>query len=165
MHEEIEYENIFSTVTEKNRQYISPGFGKVSRLGVNTSKQVKRQGCFNFKSLLEESKLLCFDADIIHEISTFVEKTNTYQADDGYNDDLVMCMVLFSWLSAMPFFKELVNVNTREQLYNQQIKHIQNTLTPFILKKATDAPEAWVAGGDYWIMDDEYTKRLNNAKY
>lgn len=160
LHEEIEYDNIFSTVTEKNRQYVSPGFGKTTRLGVNTSKQVKRQGCFNFKSLMEEQKLLCFDADIIHEISTFVEKLNTYQADDGYNDDLVMCMVLFSWLSAMPFFKELINVNTRDGLYNQQMKHIQNTLTPFVMKKATDGPTAWVAGGDYWIVDEEYATKI-----
>jgi hypothetical protein len=53
LHEEIEYDNIFSTVTEKNRQYVSPGFGKVTRRGVSTSKQVKRQGCFSFKSLME----------------------------------------------------------------------------------------------------------------
>ena len=60
LHEEIEYDNIFSTVTEKNRQYVTPGFGRAARMGVNTSKQVKRQGCFNFKSLMEESKLLVF---------------------------------------------------------------------------------------------------------
>ena len=165
LHEEIEYDNIFSTVTEKSRQYVSPGFGKSTRLGVNTSKQVKRQGCFNFKSLMEEKKLLVFDADIISEISTFVEKGNTYQADEGYNDDCVMCMVLFGWLSTMPFFKELVDVNTREGLYKQEMQSITQNLTPFVMRKSDEGPPAWVAGGDYWLMDDEYNKRLKESKF
>jgi hypothetical protein len=165
LHEEIEYDNIFSTVTEKSRQYVSPGFGKSTRLGVNTSKQVKRQGCFNFKSLMEEHKLLVFDADIISEISTFVEKGNTYQADEGYNDDCVMCMVLFGWLSTMPFFKELVDVNTREGLYKQEMQSITQNLTPFVMRKSDDGPSAWVAGGDYWLTDDEYDKRLKESKF
>ena len=165
LHEEIEYDNIFSTVTEKSRQYVSPGFGKSTRLGVNTSKQVKRQGCFNFKSLMEEKKLLVFDADIIGEISTFVEKGNTYQADEGYNDDCVMCMVLFGWLSTMPFFKELVDVNTREGLYKQEMQSITQNLTPFVMRKSNEEPQAWVAGGDYWLTDDEYSKRLKESKF
>lgn len=165
LHEEIEYDNIFSTVTEKSRQYVSPGFGKSTRLGVNTSKQVKRQGCFNFKSLMEEKKLLVFDADIIAEISTFVEKGNTYQADEGYNDDCVMCMVLFGWLSTMPFFKELVDVNTREGLYKQEMQSISQNLTPFVMRKSNEEPAGWVAGGDYWLMDDEYSKRLKESKF
>jgi hypothetical protein len=165
LHEEIEYDNIFSTVTEKSRQYVSPGFGKSTRLGVNTSKQVKRQGCFNFKSLMEEKKLLVFDADIIGEISTFVEKGNTYQADEGYNDDCVMCMVLFGWLSTMPFFKELVDVNTREGLYKQEMQSITQNLTPFVMRKSDEEPQAWVAGGDYWLTDDEYSKRLKESKF
>ena len=159
LHEEIEYENLFSTVTEKARQYVSPGFGRSSRLGVNTSKQVKRQGCFNFKSLMEEHKLLCFDAETIHEISTFIEKGQTYQADEGYHDDLVMCMVLFGWLSTMPFFSDLVNVNTRDQLYNKQMKSISQDLTPFIIVKGTDEPKGEVIGGDYWLVNDDWIKK------
>ena len=130
LHEEIEYDNILSTVTDKNRQYVSPGFGKATRLGVNTSKQVKRQGCFTFKSLLEEQKLLIFDEHIIHEISTFTEKGNTYQADEGYHDDLVMCMVLFGWLSSQAFFKDMTDINTREGLYKSQMGDIEHNLTP-----------------------------------
>lgn len=114
---------------------------------------------------MEESKLLVFDADIINEISTFIEKGNTYQADEGYNDDCVMCMVLFGWLSTMPFFKELVNVNTREVIYNQQMQHITQNLTPFVIKKGTDSPDAWVAGGDYWLVSDEYERKLKKSEF
>ena len=165
LHEEIEYENLFTTVTKKGRQYISPGFGTATRFGVTTSKQVKRQGCFNFKSLMEEQKLLLFDANAIHEISTFIEKGTTYQADEGYHDDLVMCMVLFGWLSTMPFFKELINVNTREGLYNKEMATISANITPFIHVKADDGPKPWVAAGDYWIVDEEYSKRIKDFKF
>jgi len=163
LHEEIEYENIFTTVTEKARQYITPGFGRSTRLGVNTSKQVKRQGCFNFKSLMEEKKLLVFDAEIIHEISTFIEKGQGYQADEGYHDDLVMCLILFGWLSTMPFFKELVDVNTREGLYNKEMRTISQDLTPFVITKATDEPKGEVMSGDYWITDESWQERLKET--
>lgn len=165
LHEEIEYENLFTTVTEKARQYVSPGFGRSSRLGVNTSKQVKRQGCFNFKSLMEEKKLLVFDAEIIHEISTFIEKGQGYQADEGYHDDLVMCMVLFGWLSTMPFFKELVDVNTREGLYNKEMQSISQDLTPFVHVKSNDEPKGEVISGDYWITDENYSNKVKELGY
>jgi len=155
LHGEVEYDNILSTVTENQRQYVSPGFGKSTKLGVNTSKQVKRQGCFTFKSLLEEQKLLIFDEHIISEISTFVEKSQSYQADEGYHDDLVMCMVLFGWLSGQSFFKDMVDVNTREGLYGTQIGEIESNLTPFIRYDGGE-PEFEVLGGDVWLLEDEY---------
>ena len=132
LHQEIEYENILSTVNEQQKQYVSPGFGKTTKHGVTTSKQVKRQGCFAFKSLLEEQKMLVFDEHIIHEISTFTEKGSTYQADEGYHDDLVMCLVLFGWLSSQQFFKDMTDINTREGLYKAQMGDIESNLTPFI---------------------------------
>ena len=166
LHQEVEYENILSTVTEQQRQYVSPGFGKTTKLGVNTSKQVKRQGCFTFKSLLEEQKLLVFDEHIIHEISTFIEKGNTYQADEGYHDDLVMCMVLFGWLTSQNFFKDMTDVNVREGLYGQQMGEIESSLTPFIRVDGQE-PEVEVIGDDVWLLEDEYhpsnlQKKLKN---
>ena len=166
LHQEIEYENILSAVQEQNRQFISPGFGKKTKMGVTTSKQVKRQGCFAFKSLMEEQKLLCFDEHIIHEISTFTEKGNTYQADEGYHDDLVMCMVLFGWLTTQAFFKDMTDINTREGLYKQQMGDIESNLTPFIRNDGHE-PEFEVLGNDVWLLEDEYhptnlQKKLKN---
>ena len=166
LHQEVEYENMLSTVTEQARQYVSPGFGKATKHGVTTSKQVKRQGCFTFKSLIEEQKLLVFDEHIIHEISTFTEKGNTYQADEGYHDDLVMCLVLFGWLSSQNFFKDMTDVNTREGLYKQQMGDIESNLTPFI-RVTGNEEEVEVLGGDVWLTHDEYhpvslQKKLKN---
>ena len=155
LHQELEYENIFSTVQEKTKQYVSPGFGKQSTLGVRTSKAVKRQGCLALKSLIEEQKFLIFDADCISELSTFVERHGSFAADEGYHDDLAMCMGLFAWLSTNTFFKDLTNVDIRDNLYNSQMRMIENDLTPFGLVVNGQEPEAEVMDGDYWIWADE----------
>ena len=155
LHQELEYENIFSTVQEKNKQYVSPGFGKQTTLGVRTSKAVKRQGCLSLKSLVEETKFLIWDADCISELSTFVERSGTFASDEGYHDDLAMCMVLFAWLSTQMFFKDLTDVNIREGLYNSQTRMIENDLTPFGFVEDGTEPEDEVIDGDYWMWTDE----------
>jgi hypothetical protein len=85
----------------------------------------------NYKTLLEEQKLLIPDADIISEITTFIETRGSYAADDGYTDDLVMTLVLFAWLTTQPYFKDLNDINLRDLIYRSRIKMIEDELTPF----------------------------------
>ena len=132
LYSELEYENLLFVTRTTGSQVVSGGFGSgKTQLGVVTDKRVKRIGCHNFKSLIEEQKLLIQDADVISEISTFIETKGSYAADDGYNDDLVMGLVLFSWLTTNPYFKDLNNVNLREVMYKQKIEAIEQELTPF----------------------------------
>jgi len=132
LYSELEYENILFVNRGSNGQVISGGFGGgQTQLGVQTDKKVKRIGCSNFKSMVEENKLLIQDADTIAEISTFIERRGSYSADEGYNDDLVMTLVLFSWLTSNPYFKDLNNVNMRQEMYESQIKQIEDEMTPF----------------------------------
>jgi hypothetical protein len=113
-------------------QVISGGFGGGStQYGVMTDKKVKRIGCSNFKTLVEEKKLLIPDADVISEISTFIQVKNSFSADEGYHDDLVMPLVLFSWAVTNSYFKELSDINIRHVIYENQIKAIEDQLTPF----------------------------------
>jgi len=130
---EMEYDNLLFVNRGVDGQVVSGGFGGgKTQLGVNTDKKVKRIGCMNFKSLVEENKLLIQDMDTIAEISTFIENNKgSYEADEGYHDDLVMTLVLFSWLTTNPYFKELNNVNLREIMYENRIKQIEDELTPF----------------------------------
>jgi hypothetical protein len=153
LHSEIEYDNIFTSATEKGKQFLTSGFKKVSKLGIMTSQRVKRQGCLAFKNLIEEQKLLLFDADIIHEISTFIEKGNTFQADEGYHDDLIMTLVLFGWLTTQPFFSDLMDVNVREGLYKSQMQDIESNLVPY-LRVDGQEEETFVASGDLWFTGD-----------
>jgi hypothetical protein len=129
--DELEYDNIIYTTSDsKNGQIITGGFGGVKSPGVKTSKQVKRIGCQVFKTLVENDKLIINDYHTIQEISRFALKGNTYEAEDG-NDDLVMCHVLFSWMSTQPYFRELTNIDLRLKLYTEQQRMLEENMLPF----------------------------------
>jgi hypothetical protein len=153
LYAELEYENILGTVKENNQTYISPGFSKSTTLGVRTTKSVKRTGCFAIKSLLEEKKLNIFDADTIHEFSTFIERNGSYMADEGYHDDLVMTLILFGWLTTNQYFRELTDVNVRERLYKQQMMQIEDELTPFGFVNDGSEETMFVADNIVWSTD------------
>ena len=153
LYADLEYENILSTIKENNQTYISPGFSKTTTLGVRTTKSVKRQGCFAIKSLLEEKKLNIFDAETIHEFSTFIERNGSYVADEGYHDDLVMTLVLFGWLTTNQYFKELTDVNVRERVYKQQMMQIEDELTPFGFVDNGLEENLFVADNTVWSTD------------
>jgi hypothetical protein len=155
LHNELEYGNIvFVNRSTKTGQVVSGGFGGgKTQLGVNTDKRVKRIGCFTFKSLLEEKKLLIFDADVISEISTFIQVRDSYQADEGYHDDLVMPLVLFSWLTTNPYFREMSDVNIREAMYQERIKQIEEEVVPFGFIMSGNEEELIVEDGDVWRQD------------
>ena len=132
LYSEYEYDNIVMVNRSSDGQTISGGFGGgKAQLGVMTDKKVKRIGCSNFKTLVEEKKLLIPDADIISEISTFIQVKNSFAADDGYHDDLVMPLVLFSWAVTNQYFKEMSDINIRHVIYENKIKMIEDELTPF----------------------------------
>lgn len=132
LYNEYEYENVVMVNRSSHGQEISSGFGGgKSQLGVLTDKKVKRVGCSTFKSLVEEKQLLIPDADIISEISTFIQVKNSFAADDGYHDDLVMPLVLFAWATTNPYFKELSDINIRKIIYENRIRAIEDELTPF----------------------------------
>jgi hypothetical protein len=149
---EYEYENVISVSRTTNGQVVNGGFGgSKTQLGVITDKKVKRIGCSNFKSMLEEKKLLINDADTISEISTFIQKRDSFAADEGYHDDLVMPLVLFAWLTTNSYFKELTNTNIRKELYNARIKMIEDEIAPFgFINNGKEDTQFVDSGGQVW---------------
>jgi hypothetical protein len=151
LYNEYEYENIFFVQKSSKGQVISGGFGAGrTQLGVNTDRKVKRIGCFNFKALLEEKKLLIPDADVISEISTFIEHRGSYAADEGYHDDLVMPLVLFGWLTTNPYFKELTDVNLRQLMFQKRIQEIEEEMLPVGFVDDGQQEEVFIESGDVW---------------
>ena len=162
LYNEIEYENMLWVGNDSRYgQYLSSS-GKSANLGVRTTKQIKRIGCATLKSLVEEKKLLVFDSDIISEFSTFVEQRGSFQADEGYHDDLVMTLVLFAWASNDLLFKDMMNTNNRKALYDQKMVQIEEELTPFgFIDNGNDEPDYEVNSGDLWLSD-KYQKNLKD---
>jgi len=135
LYRELEYEHIvFTQIRGRKGQQISSGFGGTSMApGVRTTKQLKRIGCTNLKTLIESDKLVITDIGIINELYTFVEEGESYEAEMGSHDDLVMCCVIFAWLTMQPYFKDWTNTNVRERLYQDNIKLLEEDLVPFAI--------------------------------
>jgi len=130
---ELEYDNMMM-VTQRGRsgQVLGGGFsGRGNQLGLRMTKGTKKIGTSNLKSLIEGDKLLVSDFDIISELSTFISKGKSFEAETGATDDLVMCLVIFSWLANQRYFKELTNVDVRGQMFTEQQNAIEADMAPF----------------------------------
>ena len=141
---ELEYDNMMM-VTQRGRsgQVLGGGFsGRGNQLGLRMTKGTKKIGTSNLKSLIEGDKLIINDFDIIAELSTFISKGKSFEAEAGATDDLVMCLVIFSWLANQRYFKELTDVDVRGQMFTDQQKSIEADMAPFgFIDNGLDDPE------------------------
>lgn len=133
LHNDLELENVLmSSARGRAGQVLSSGFGSSGQyFGVRTTKQVKRVGCLNLKTVIESDQLFINDYKILEELTSFVQKNESYAAEDGKHDDLVMCLVLYGWLVEQDYFKELSNNDIRKTIQKQHAAGIEDDLTPF----------------------------------
>ena len=130
---DLEYDNlIMAAMRGRAGQVMGGGFsGGKAQLGVRTTKAVKAIGCSNLKQLVESDKIIIEDFDIINELSTYIVHGSSFQAEEGCNDDLVMCCVLFAWATDQTYFKELTDSDIRHQMYKDQQNQIEQDMAPF----------------------------------
>ena len=130
---DLEYDNlIMASMRGRAGQVIGAGFsGGRAQLGVRTTKAVKKIGCSNLKQLVEDNKLILEDYDCINELSTFIVKGQSFEADDGCNDDLVACLFIFAWLTDQTYFKELTDNDIRRVMMNEQQDMLEQDMAPF----------------------------------
>lgn len=133
LHYDFGYEHILYTENAgRSGKRITSGFGggQIDK-GIRTTKVVKSVGCSILKLLVEQNQLIVNDFNTINELSTFSKRNNSYEAEPGKNDDLVMCMVLFAWLSEQQYFKDYTNINTLASLRDKTEEEIEQDLSPF----------------------------------
>ena len=152
---DMEYDNlIMASMRGRAGQVLGGGFsGGKAQLGVRTTKSVKKIGCSNLKQLIEDNKLIVEDYDCINELSTFIVKGSSFEADDGCTDDLVACMFIFAWTTDQQYFKELTDHNIRQQMYKEQQNQLEQDMAPFGF--VVNGLEEENTGG----MTDEYGTR------
>ena len=164
---DLEYNNLLMTsMRGRAGQVVGQGFsGKKTQLGVKMSKTVKKVGALNLKTLIEENKLLFCDYDIISELTTFIQKSNSFEAEEGCNDDLAMCLVIYAWLVAQDYFKELTDQDVRKRLYEEQRNQIEQDMAPFGFMSDGLSDGSFVdVDGDRWFVD-EYGDRSYMWEY
>ena len=150
---DLEYQNLLMcSMRGRAGQIVGQGFsGKKTQLGVKMSKTVKKVGSLNLKTLIEEDKLIFNDYEIISELTTFISKHNSFEAEEGCNDDLAMCLVIYAWLVQMDYFKELTDQDVRKRLYEEQKNQIEQDMAPFGFLNDGLGEDSFVdAQGDRW---------------
>ena len=116
---DLEYENVFVE-----------SMIKANAIGVTMTSKVKRIGCSNLRDIMSQKKLIIKDEETIREMSTFVAKGRSYQADHNSHDDLMMNLVMFGWFTSTPFFAESTDINMKNLLYKQKVQQLEDEVIP-----------------------------------
>ena len=154
---DLEYDNLLMCAMRgRAGQVVGQGFsGSKTQLGVKMSTTVKKTGCSNMKTLIETDKLVFQDYDIISELTTFIQKGQAWEAEEGCNDDLAMCIVIFSWLATSDYFRELHDNDVRARLYQEQKEQIEADMAPFGFIDDGMNEETFIdKDGDVWHTDE-----------
>lgn len=156
LHQDLEYENVVKIETgNKKAQSMGTGFGRGIQLGIKMSPQVKRIGCSNLKTLIENDKLIINDFDTISQLTTFVSSLNSFKAEEGSNDDIVMTLVMFAWMTTQQYFKEIVNHDLRRQMQLEMLNQSDEEVPSFGLFDDGLDKNYVIEGGDVWLSKEE----------
>tara|TARA_B100000073_G_scaffold337696_1_gene333920 strand:- start:584 stop:2278 length:1695 start_codon:yes stop_codon:yes gene_type:complete len=165
---DMEYENLLMTsMRGRAGQVLGHGFsGGKTQLGLKMAKAPKKLGCSNMKQMIESDKVLIKDFQVINELTTFIEKRQSFEAEEGCHDDLVMCLVIYAWAVAQDYFKEMTDQSIREELYEKDKSQLEEDMSPFGFINDGLSEGVEVKDGDVWFEQqyqlDEYGMPLSN---
>ena len=169
---DMEYENLLMTsMRGRAGQVLGHGFsGGKTQLGLKMAKAPKKIGTSNLKQLVESDKVLINDFHIINELTTFIERRNSFEAEDGCHDDLVMCMVIYAWAVAQDYFKEMTDQSVRQELYEKDKDSLEEDMAPFGFIDDGLSDGQFVEDGNIWTkvtneVYDEYGTSMGNWEW
>ena len=134
---EYEYDNLISEKTSNERY----------ALGVRTTKSTKRIGCSILSDLISNNKLIIQDENTVFELSNFIAKGSSYEAEKGTNDDIVMTLVMLAWYTTIENFEYLSSINI-DDLYREKYTEVDDIIAPIM---TTEEPAGYYEAGDYWV--------------
>lgn len=175
LHQDMEYDNLLMcSMRGRAGQLLGQGFSTKCQLGLKMTATTKKTGCSNLKAIVESDRLLINDYEIISELTTFIQKNNTFMAEQGANDDLAMCLVIFAWVVVQPYFKEMTSGDVRKNIADEERESIEEDMVPFGFindglrsNDPEDGPTFVDADGNLWfsneakwanVIEDEYGK-------
>lgn len=127
--ESVEYEDLIFTGKCKHTNKVIP-FASKSKVGIKTNRNIKSIGCTNLYKLVSTGILEVNAYEAIKEIGTFIAKGDSYEADSGANDDVVMTLVLFAWLAKQDYFTELSGNDLIRDMISKDMEEFENDVIP-----------------------------------
>ena len=169
---DLEYENLLMTsMRGRAGQVLGHGFsGGKTQLGLKMAKAPKKLGTSNLKQLIESDKVLVSDFHIINELTTFIERRSSFEAEDGCHDDLVMCMVIYAWAVQQDYFREMTDQSIRKELYEKDKDSLEEDMSPFGFITGVGEEDQFVEDGNIWTkaheeVYDEYGTTMGNWQW
>ena len=91
------------------------------------------------------------DFDTYSEFTTFVASANSFKAEPEANDDLVMTLVIFAWVSTQKYFKEIVTHDVRKQMQLENMNQVDEITPPSpVIDDGLDFGSLELIDGDLW---------------
>lgn len=147
MRDHLEYENLIATENKGSSGKQISGGGSSYEFGIRTTKTVKQTGCSYLKELIENDQLLINDAVTIEQLSRFSRVKNSFQAEVGYKDDVVMSLVLFAWLAHQSYFIHLTNTDSLSKLREKSDQQIMEHLVPIGFSSRSSSQSSFISKG------------------
>ena len=157
---DMEYENLLMTAMRgRAGQVLGHGFsGGKTQLGLKMAKAPKKVGCSNLKQMVESDKVLIPDFQIINELTTFIEKRDSFSAEEGCHDDLVMCLVIYAWAVQQDYFREMTDQHVRQELYEKDKSQLEEDMSPFGFIDDGAHDSVIVDNGQLWQTEWEHER-------
>ena len=114
---------------------------------------------------MESDKVQFKDFQIINELTTFVEKRQSFEAEDGCHDDLVMCMVIYAWAVAQDYFIEMTEQSIRKELYEKDKRQLEEDMSPFGFIEDGTEDEVIVEKDMVWTLAADWAESSRWEKY
>lgn len=167
---DMEYPNLLMTsMRGRAGQVLGHGFsGGKTQLGLKMAKAPKKLGSSNMKQMVESDKVIFSDFQLINELTTFIEKRGSFEAEEGCNDDLVMCLLIYAWACAQDYFTELTDQSIRKELYEKDKDTLEEDMSPFgfIVNGLEDDIDVEKDGSVWTRVDiDEYGASQGNWQW
>lgn len=118
-------------------------------LGFKQTKRSKAVGCSTLKDLIEKDKLIIHHRATIQEFRTFSEKKKSWEAEEGYHDDLIMSLVGFAWLSTQQKFADYAEkdeLRLASEVFRRELEDMNDDLAPVVFVDSGDDTPAYSHG-------------------
>jgi hypothetical protein len=87
-------------------------------------------------------------------LTTFVANKTSFAAEAEANDDLVMTLVMFAWVTTQKYFKEIVNHDLRRQLQLENMNQFDEITPPAPVLDEGYMGDLELIDGDLWEKAD-----------
>lgn len=111
-----------------NLEYENMIVDSIQDLGMKQTRSTKPLGCSTLKDLIEKNKLIINHKGTVAELRTFVEKGLSWEASDDNHDDLVMGLVIFSYLSTQERFGDFIDTerNMANDIFGEELDSLSD---------------------------------------